>query len=147
MNDEIYRHELADGCKDINLAKYSLACRSHEKCLETIMELSGDDDEWVLLCGATLGKKLGRQEMLRVLFNHERDSYLIALFLTSEETVVCCTENIAGTFVDVLGVMSISNFFKYLNTIPNLYAFTESGKMDNQRETGLQLLSELAQYQ
>lgn len=147
--------KLLNGCQSVKLGKIALALDSHSATCDELHTFNIEPDHG--LFGYHPERVMLSQELLSATLNFNTEEYDLYFFeksnLVSLVSVIRFQDQDGkeDTMIDPEPsyIMTIENFFRFLNTLPNLKAFVET---DNQFSLykvdtdGLELLTKFANY-
>ncbi len=144
--EKVAKMNMDNGCTDTKIALVSLAVQSHPAFRHLIMQKVEDDKILIHDFGRVLVRdnpeNAEGQEVLfiKLTINGNKD---IGVILGSKTDLVSMvyllpsTNQVCGTVCK----MTVSNFIKFLNTIPNYFLFAEPGSFGgNESPEGVELL-------
>lgn len=143
INDQMEK-ELKNGVKNVEIAKIEEALWSHFATGSTTQMVFKEAESEDSFMGEVLNEKYGEakdQDVLIAGFEMGVEGF-DAFFFPAHDLVVMLDEEDG----ELVAEMTISNFFKFYNTLPNPYMYAEETSWTNRpTKEGLFLLSHYAQ--
>ena len=151
--DKLAREYLSNGSTNLQLARMALAADSHAATISTVIRpyreaASNEDAEAYtaetnkLLSDA--GVSVENQDFLRIRLKLGPDEQRGAYLFPSDNLVIVTSESGAGAVQAISCLMTVDGFWRYMNSIPNIYTFAiPTRPMRKATAEGLQVLSEI----
>lgn len=137
---------MMNGVTNIQIGRMALAANSHIACHTLMASIYASD---TVIEGSNLDCVLSElevapqeQDLLHIGFDALSDNELDAIIFPKDDLVIL----VSTDEFDLICSMSVSNFFRYLNSIPNPFLYANQEKyMVNATPEGIYLLSEFCE--